>query len=92
MLLGFITLVGKQVKPPHKATAIWTHPREDTGPARILRCRAISLPIRVLSLIGLARSGRDAHPLGIERLSHMTVIVGDLAKAKSSIVRFWTRS
>jgi hypothetical protein len=24
-------LVGKQVKPPHKASAVWTHPRETSG-------------------------------------------------------------
>jgi catechol 2,3-dioxygenase-like lactoylglutathione lyase family enzyme len=74
-------IVGKQVKPPHKAAAIWTHPRETPGQIEFAlpgdftpdpRCKAD----------WSSAFWRDEHPLGIERLSHLTVIVGDLAKAK----------
>jgi catechol 2,3-dioxygenase-like lactoylglutathione lyase family enzyme len=74
-------IVGKQVKPPHKATAIWTHPRETPGQLEFALPGDFT-PDPRLKPDWSSAFWRDAHPLGIERLSHMTVIVGDLAKAK----------
>jgi catechol 2,3-dioxygenase-like lactoylglutathione lyase family enzyme len=75
-------IVGKQVKPPHKAAAIWTHPRETPGQIEFALPGDFTPDPRFKPDWSSA-SWRDQHPLGIERLSHLTVIVGDLAKAKN---------
>lgn len=74
-------IVGKQVKPPHKAAAIWTHPRETFGQIEFALPGDFTPDPRFKPDWSSA-FWRDQHPLGIERLSHLTVIVGDLAKAK----------
>ena len=75
------SIVGKQIKPPHKASAIWTHPRETPGQLEFALPGDFTPDPRFKSDWSSAY-WRDEHPLGIERLSHLTVIVGDLAKAK----------
>jgi catechol 2,3-dioxygenase-like lactoylglutathione lyase family enzyme len=74
-------IVGKQVKPPHKAAAIWTHPRETFGQIEFALPGDFTPDPRFKPDWSSA-FWRDQLPLEIERLSHLTVIVGDLAKAK----------
>src|SRR6266851_606912 len=74
-------IVGKQVKPPHKATAIWTHPRETPGQLEFALPGDFTPDPRMKSDWSSAY-WRDQHPLEIERASHMTIVVRDLPAAK----------
>jgi catechol 2,3-dioxygenase-like lactoylglutathione lyase family enzyme len=74
-------IIGKQVKPPHKAAAIWTHPRETPGQIEFALPGDFTPDPRFKPDWSSA-FWRDQHPLGIEGLAYLTVIVGDLAKAK----------
>jgi catechol 2,3-dioxygenase-like lactoylglutathione lyase family enzyme len=72
-------LVGREVTPPHSATAIWTHPKQTFGQLEF------ALPG---DFIGDPRFDADwsaepwrEHPLGIERTSHVGVVVRDLDAA-----------
>ncbi|MGH8336455.1 MAG: VOC family protein, partial [Gammaproteobacteria bacterium] len=65
----------------HKAAAIWTHPRETPGQIEFALPGDFTPDPRFKPDWSSA-FWRDQHPLGIERLSHLTVVVGDLAKAK----------
>jgi extradiol dioxygenase family protein len=70
-------IVGKQVKPPHKATAIWTHPRETPGQLEFALYGDFT-PDPRMKPDWSAAYWRDQHPLGIERASHITLVVRDL--------------
>ncbi len=74
-------IVGKQVKPPLKATAIWTHPRETPGQLEFALPGDFTPDPRLKPGWSSAH-WRDEHPLGIERASHMTIVVRDLPSAK----------
>lgn len=74
-------IVGKQVKPPHKATAIWTHPRETPGQLEFALAGDFTPDPRLKSDWSSAY-WRNQHPLGIERASHITLVVRDLPAAK----------
>jgi len=74
-------IVGKQIKPPHKATAIWTHPRETPGQLEFALPGDFTPDPRMKPDWSSAY-WRDQHPLGIERASHMTIVVRDLPAAK----------
>jgi catechol 2,3-dioxygenase-like lactoylglutathione lyase family enzyme len=74
-------IVGKQVKPPLKATAFWTHPRETPGQLEFAVYGDFIADPRMSKEWSSAR-WRDEHPLGIERASHMTLVVRDLPATK----------
>jgi catechol 2,3-dioxygenase-like lactoylglutathione lyase family enzyme len=70
-------IVGKQVKPPHKAVAIWTHPKETPGQLEFALYGDFT-PDPRMQPNWSANYWRDQHPLGIERASHITLVVRDL--------------
>jgi catechol 2,3-dioxygenase-like lactoylglutathione lyase family enzyme len=74
-------IVGKAVKPPHKAAAIWTHPRETPGQLEFALAGDYTKDPR-LEPGWSSASWREQHPLGIERASHITVVVKDMPSAK----------
>jgi extradiol dioxygenase family protein len=74
-------IVGKQVKPPLKATAIWTHPRETPGQLEFA-VYGDFIPDPRMAAGWSSASWRDQHPLGIERASHITLVVRDLPATK----------
>ncbi|HLW69683.1 MAG TPA: VOC family protein [Candidatus Binataceae bacterium] len=78
-------IVGKQVKPPLKATAFWTHPRETPGQLEFALYGDF-IPDPRMKPDWSAASWRDDHPLGIERASHITVVVRDLPSARKLYV------
>ena len=74
-------IVGKTVKPPHKAAAIWTHPRETPGQLEFALAGDYTKDPRFEP--GWSNAlWREQHPLGIERASHITVVVRDMPSAK----------
>lgn len=73
-------LVGKQVKPPHKASAVWTHPKETPGQLEFALYGEVVLDPRMKTDWSGERWRR--HPLGIERTSSIGIVVSDMAKAK----------
>lgn len=79
--LRLFDIVGKQVKPPLKATAFWTHPRETPGQLEFA-VYGDFIPDPRMKPDWSSASWRDAHPLGIERASHMTLVVRDLPAAR----------
>jgi extradiol dioxygenase family protein len=78
--LRLYNLVGTQVKPPHKMTAIWTHPRETHGQLEFALYGDFLKDPRWAPRWSTA-VWRE-HPLGIERASHIGVVVRDLPAAK----------
>jgi len=74
-------ILGKQVKPPLKATAFWTHPRETPGQLEFA-VYGDFIPDPRMKPDWSAASWRHQHPLGIERASHITVLVRDLPAAR----------
>jgi catechol 2,3-dioxygenase-like lactoylglutathione lyase family enzyme len=79
--LRMFNIVGAQVKPPHKMFAVWTHPKETHGQIEF----ALVPPYTIDPRFQPAWSNaywREQHPLGIERTSHVTVVVRDLPEAK----------
>jgi len=78
-------IVGKQVTPPLKATAFWTHPRETPGQLEFALYGDFIQDPRMQPGWSAA-SWRDDHPLGIERASHMSVVVRDLPSARKLYV------
>lgn len=79
--LRMFNIVGKQIKPPHNAAAIWTHPRETFGQLEFAPAGDYTIDPRLQPAWSSA-FWRERHPLGIERLSHITVVVRELAGAK----------
>ncbi len=73
-------LVGKQVKPPHKASAVWTHPRETPGQLEFAVYGDYLLDPRMKN--GWSSERWRRHPLGIERASSIGIVVSDMTKAK----------
>ena len=78
--LRLFNIVGKQVKPPHKAAAIWTHPRETPGQLEFAVYGDYLADPRMKP--GWSNERWRSHPLGIERASSIGIAVSDLAKAK----------
>ncbi|HVA69144.1 MAG TPA: VOC family protein [Candidatus Binataceae bacterium] len=74
-------IVGKQVKPPLKATAFWTHPRETPGQLEFA-IYGDFIPDPRMKPDWSAAFWRDQHPLAIERASHITLVVRDLPSAR----------
>jgi len=74
-------LVGRSVKAPVKpGTAIWTQPRQTHGLLEFAEIPQFTTDAR-LQPGWSPVFWRERHPLGIERASHITVLVHDLAPA-----------
>ena len=78
--LRLYNIVGTQVKPPHKMAAIWTHPRETPGQLEFALYGDFTKDPRFES--NWSNAPWREHPLGIERSSHIGVVVRDVAAAK----------
>ncbi len=79
--LRLFDIVGKQVRPPLKATAFWTHPRETPGQLEFAVYGDFTPDPRMKPEWSSA-SWREQHPLHIERAAYMTIVVRDLPSAK----------
>jgi hypothetical protein len=79
--LRLFNLVGNQIKPPNKAIAIWTHPRETHGQLEFALIGEFTIDPR-LQPAWSNKYWSEQHPLGLERASHITVVVADLTAAK----------
>jgi catechol 2,3-dioxygenase-like lactoylglutathione lyase family enzyme len=73
-------IVGRQVKPPHKAAAVWTHPRETPGQLEFALYGDYTADPRMKP--GWSTERWRAHPLGIKGLASIGIAVADLTKAK----------
>lgn len=78
--LRLFNIVGTQVKPPHKMAAVWTHPRETPGQLEFALYGDFTKDPRFEP--HWSSAPWRVHPLGIERSSHIGVVVKDLAAAK----------
>ena len=79
--LRLFNIVGKQVKPGEESFAIWTHPKDTHGQLEFATIGKYSIDPR-LQPAWSHRFWAEQHPLGIERASHITVVVRDLPSAK----------
>ncbi len=75
-------LVGKVVKEPQGKLAVWTHPKDTHALLEFAVIEKFSIDAR-LQPGWSAAFWREQHPLGIERASHITVLVRDLHEAKA---------
>jgi catechol 2,3-dioxygenase-like lactoylglutathione lyase family enzyme len=74
-------ITGTPVKPPNEQFAIWTHPNQTHGQLEF----AIVEPFTIDPRLQPAWSNdfwRERHPLGIERVSHITAVVKDIGLAE----------
>jgi catechol 2,3-dioxygenase-like lactoylglutathione lyase family enzyme len=79
--LRLFNIVGKQVKPGEENFAIWTHPKDTYGQLEFAAVGKYTIDPR-LQPAWSNSYWREQHPLGIERASHITVVVRDLPRAK----------
>lgn len=79
--LRLFNIVGKQVKPGEESFAIWTHPKDTHGQLEFAIVGKYTIDPR-LQPAWSNSFWRQNHPLGIERASHITVVVRDLPSAK----------
>jgi len=79
--LRLFNIVGKQVKPSEESFAIWTHPKDTHGQLEFAAVGKYSIDPR-LQPAWSNSFWREQHPLGIQRASHITVVVRDLPSAK----------
>jgi extradiol dioxygenase family protein len=79
--LRLFNIVGKQVKPGEESFAIWTHPRDTHGQLEFAVVGKYTIDPR-LQPAWSNSFWRQQHPLGIERASHITVVVRDLPSAQ----------
>jgi extradiol dioxygenase family protein len=79
--LRLFNITGKQVKPGEESFAIWTHPKDTYGQLEFAVVGKYTIDPR-LQPAWSNSFWRDQHPLGIERASHITVVVRDLPSAK----------
>jgi len=79
--LRLFNIVGKQVKPGEESFAIWTHPKDTHGQLEFAVVGKYTIDPR-LQPAWSSNFWRQQHPLGIERASHITVVVRDLPSAK----------
>jgi len=77
-------MVGRPAKGPFgkRNIAVWTHPKDTHGAIEFAQVEDFSIDVRLHPSWSSA-FWRDRHPLGIERASHITVVVRDLDKAKT---------
>ena len=78
--LRLYNLVGKEVQPPYKTAAIWTHPRQTPGQLEFALSGDYIADPRLEP--GWSSAPWRQHPLGIQRASHIGVVVRDLSAAK----------
>ncbi|MEW6297278.1 MAG: VOC family protein [Thermodesulfobacteriota bacterium] len=78
--LRLYNIVGKQVKPPHGMTAVWTHPKETYGQLEFAVYGDFIKDPRFAPT--WSNAPWREHPLGIERASHIGVVVRDLPAAQ----------
>src|SRR5713101_5074382 len=74
-------ILGNRVTPPEEKFAVWTHPKETHGQLEFAVIGGNTIDPR-LQPAWSSEFWRERHPLGIERASHITVVVRDLAIAK----------
>ncbi len=74
-------VVGRQVTPPNEKFAVWTHPKESHGQLEFAVIGLNTIDPR-LQPAWSNEFWRERHPLGIERASHITAVVGDVSVAK----------
>ncbi len=74
-------VVGRQVTPPNEKFAVWTHPKESHGQLEFAVIGSNTIDPR-LQPAWSNEFWRERHPLGIERASHITAVVGDVSVAK----------
>jgi catechol 2,3-dioxygenase-like lactoylglutathione lyase family enzyme len=74
-------LVGSPIKAPTRSLGIWTHPKDTSGLLEFAVTGRFSIDPRLHPAWSPA-FWRERHPLGIERASHITVLVSDLSKAR----------
>lgn len=79
-----VDMVGRPAKGPFgkRNIAVWTHPKDTHGAIEFAQVEDFSIDVRLHASWSSAY-WRDRHPLGIERASHITVVVRDLDKAKA---------
>jgi len=82
--LRLYDVTGKLVKPPLRAEAIWTHPKETHALLEFAVSGNYIADPRLQP--GWTTAPWREHPLGIERTSHITVLFGDLKAAKTLYV------
>jgi catechol 2,3-dioxygenase-like lactoylglutathione lyase family enzyme len=77
-----VDMVGRPAKGPFgkRNIAVWTHPKDTHGAIEFAQVEDFSIDVRLHPSWSSAY-WRDRHPLGIERASHITVVVRDLNKA-----------
>ena len=78
--LRLFNIVGKRAKPSEKTAAVWTHPKETPGQLEFALAGDYIADPRLKP--GWSNEPWRGHPLGIERASHIGVVVSSLAKAK----------
>jgi len=78
--LRLFNLVGKQVKPPHRTNAVWTHPRETMGQLEFAVYGDYLADPRMKA--GWSADRWRNHPLGIEGAFSIGIVVRDIAKGK----------
>ncbi|HEX3408956.1 MAG TPA: VOC family protein [Candidatus Binataceae bacterium] len=83
--LRLYDVTGRMVKPPLRAEAIWTHPKETHA---LLEFAAAGNYIKDPRLQPgwTTAPWREHHPLSIDRTSHITALFGDLKAAKALYV------
>jgi hypothetical protein len=74
-------ITGKTIKPGEERFAIWTHPKETHGQLEFAAIGKYTIDPRLQPAWSNEYWGAR-HPLGIERASHISVIVRDLPTAK----------
>ena len=78
--LRLYNLVGKVVKPPYNTAAIWTHPKQTPGQLEFAVSGDYLADPRLEP--GWSSDPWRQHPLGLQRASHIGVVVRDLPVAK----------
>jgi extradiol dioxygenase family protein len=79
--LRLFNIVGKQVKPGEESFAIWTHPKDTHGQLEFAAIGKYTIDPRLQPAWSHSFWAQQ-HPLGLERASHITVVVRDLPSAK----------
>jgi catechol 2,3-dioxygenase-like lactoylglutathione lyase family enzyme len=79
--LRLFDVTGNRVTPPNEKFAVWTHPKESHGQLEFAVIGSNTIDPR-LQPAWSSEFWRERHPLGIERASHITAVVGDVSVAK----------
>jgi catechol 2,3-dioxygenase-like lactoylglutathione lyase family enzyme len=79
-----VDMVGRAAKGPFgkRNIAVWTHPKDTHGIIEFAQVEDFSIDVR-LHPSWSSSFWSERHPLGIERASHITVLVRDLSKGKA---------